>query len=64
MSMDGHHLFNTFGFKFDKRERPLKKPTNVDEYTNWEYKMDGPDWFTDENKSDIAVFTLLAKPMA
>jgi hypothetical protein len=58
--MDGIDVFNTFGFKLDKREKPLKKSTNVDDYTNWDYNIDAPDWFTYEYKQFLTDYKVPA----
>ena len=48
-AMDKHHVFNTFGFTV-KAERSLKKSTNINDYTNWEYDLSIRDWYSDEYK--------------
>ncbi|MGP8215967.1 MAG: hypothetical protein ACLQQ4_10420 [Bacteroidia bacterium] len=49
-AMDGIDVFNTFGLDSIKPEKPRKMSTIVDEYTEWEYHLDAPDWFSNDYK--------------
>lgn len=47
-AMDGIDVFNTFGITLPKTKKPEKMSTIVDEYTDWEYNCETPDWFSFE----------------
>jgi len=47
-AMDGIDVFNTFGINLPKTKKPEKISTIVDEYTDWEYNREAPDWFSFE----------------
>ena len=44
LAMDGHDVFNTFGFKTPKLEKPCKQTKKVTEYVEFDYDLSAPDW--------------------
>lgn len=44
MALDGHHVFDAFGFKLPKREKSIKNSAVVDEYEQWDFTPCLSDW--------------------
>jgi len=52
-AMDGIDVFNTFGIKLPKAKKPSKMITIADDYTEWEYNRETPDWFSFEYQGNL-----------
>ncbi len=47
LAMDDLDVFNTYGFKLPKRDKPRKRSTKLDEYIDWDYDLSAPDWINE-----------------
>ena len=57
MAMDGHDVFNTFGFPSPKRRQRSKQTKKVSNYTHWYYDIATPDWVDDNTGLRLAKYT-------
>src|SRR6185312_1359992 len=46
-AMDGHDVFNTFGFTLPKREKPCKMVKKTTNAIDWSYDLAAPDWINE-----------------
>ncbi|MEZ5174567.1 MAG: protein rep [Bacteroidia bacterium] len=44
MALDGHHVFDTFGFKLPKREKSIRNSAVVSDYEQWDFNPSLCDW--------------------
>jgi len=48
LAMDGHDVFNTFGFPTPKQEKPGKMVKKVTDAIDWNYDLAADDWINEE----------------
>jgi hypothetical protein len=56
IAMDGHDVFNTFGFPSPKLKRPCKQTKKVTQYKIYNYDLAAPDWVNDETGLRLAKY--------